>query len=45
VEDLEEETKTDEKKTKTITKTVWDWDLINDVKAIWMRDKSDITDI
>lgn len=33
-----------EKKTKTVTKQVWDWELLNDLKAIWMRDKSDITD-
>jgi heat shock protein beta len=22
---------------------VWDWELINEIKAIWMRDPSDIT--
>lgn len=25
-----------------MTKTVWDWELLNEVKAIWMRDKSEI---
>jgi len=43
IEDEEEGSKK-EKKTKTITKDVWDWDLLNEVKAIWMRDKSEITD-
>jgi heat shock protein beta len=43
VEDEEEGSKK-EKKTKTITKTIWDWDLVNDIKAIWMRDKTEITD-
>lgn len=31
-----------EKKTKTINKTVWDWELINEIKAIWMRGKDQI---
>ena len=29
---------------KTITKTVWDWELINEIKAIWLRDPADITE-
>lgn len=29
---------------KTITKQVWDWELINEIKAIWLRDPSDITE-
>lgn len=33
-----------EKKTKTVTKTVWEWDVINEIKAIWMREKADITE-
>lgn len=32
------------KKTKTVTKTVWEWETINEIKAIWMRDKSEITE-
>ena len=28
---------------KTITKQVWDWELINEIKAIWLRDSSEIT--
>jgi len=33
-----------EKKTKTINKTVWEWELINEIKAIWMRGKDQIED-
>lgn len=33
-----------EKKTKTVTEQVWEWETINQVKAIWLRDKSDITE-
>lgn len=42
----EETTKDDssEKKTKTVTEQVWEWDTINEVKAIWLRDKTDITE-
>lgn len=29
---------------KTITKQVWDWELINEIKAIWLRDSADITE-
>jgi len=39
-----EETKTEEPKTKTVTEQVWEWENINEVKAIWLREKSDITD-
>jgi heat shock protein beta len=31
-----------EPKTKTVTKSVWDWELINEIKAIWMRGKETI---
>jgi heat shock protein 90kDa beta len=33
-----------EPETKTITKQVWDWELINEIKAIWLRDPADITE-
>lgn len=33
-----------EPKTKTILETRTDWDLLNDVKAIWLRSPKDITD-
>ena len=40
----DETTKTEEPKTKTVTEQVWEWDTINEVKAIWLREKNDITD-
>ena len=40
----EEESEPKEKKTKTVTNTIWEWQTINDIKAIWMRDKSDISE-
>jgi len=39
-----EEAKPEEPKTKTVTEQVWEWENINEVKAIWLREKSDITD-
>ncbi len=39
-----EETKPEEPKTKTVTEQVWEWENINEVKAIWLREKSEITD-
>ena len=45
VEDEEEKEKSDEepkKKTKTVQSVEWDWELINDIKAIWLRDKDEI---
>ena len=33
-----------ERKTKSVTKQVWEWETLNDLKAIWMREKSDITE-
>ena len=33
-----------EVKTKTITTQVWEWQLINEIKAIWTRAKEDITE-
>ena len=33
-----------EQKMKTVTKTVWDWETLNEIKAIWMREKADITE-
>lgn len=38
----EEEKPKVEPKTKTVTKQVWEWDTVNNVKAIWMREKSQI---
>ncbi len=31
-----------EPETKTVTEQVWEWEVINEVKAIWIRDKSQI---
>ena len=38
----DEEDEDDEPKTKTVTKTVWDWELLNDSKAIWLRAANDV---
>ena len=40
-EDNEEEK---EVKMKTITQQVWDWEVINEIKAIWTRSKDEITE-
>lgn len=42
VEDDKEEEK--KAKTKTVDKTVWDWELMNESKPIWQRKASDVTD-
>lgn len=42
--EVEEEKKEDKPKTKTIKETVNEWKRINDVKAIWTRAPSEITD-
>ncbi|CAK8698561.1 unnamed protein product [Clavelina lepadiformis] len=42
--EVEEEAEEDKPKTKTVEKTVWDWDLINEVKPVWQRPAKDITD-
>lgn len=34
----------DEPKTKTVTKQVWEWQTLNEIKAIWTRDKADISE-
>jgi len=38
------EGETKEKKTKTVTEQVWEWETINEIKAIWLREKSQITE-
>jgi len=42
VEVKDEEKKEEKPKTKTIKERVWEWTLINDNKAIWLRNKDDI---
>lgn len=32
-----EEEKDDKPKTRKVSKTTWDWKLVNDAKPIWMR--------
>lgn len=41
---VEEEKEEDKPKTKKVSKTVWDWELMNSVKPIWTRKAADITD-
>ncbi|CAG5123143.1 unnamed protein product [Candidula unifasciata] len=41
---VEEEEETEKPKTKKVTKTVWDWELMNSVKPIWTRKPSEVTD-
>ncbi|CAL8462785.1 g2318 [Coccomyxa elongata] len=46
VEDADEEEDEEEEdapKTKKVKETVWDWDLLNDNKALWLRSPSDVS--
>lgn len=45
-DEKEEEVKEEEKKKKTrsITEWKWDWELINENKPLWIREKKEITD-
>eukprot|EP00941_MAST-03F_sp_MAST-3F-sp1_P001288 g1288.t1 len=43
-EDEEEDEEDEKPKTRSETRKVWDWELVNNQKAIWSRDKSEITD-
>lgn len=45
-EETEESEEDDEEapKTKTVTETKWDWELLNDNKALWLRNPKDITE-
>ncbi|KAJ8002619.1 hypothetical protein DPEC_G00160770 [Dallia pectoralis] len=42
VEVEEEEEDKDKPKTKKVEKTVWDWELMNDIKPIWTRPAKDV---
>lgn len=44
ITDEEENVEKKEKKTKEITKQVWEWETVNDIKAIWLRDKEDLSE-
>lgn len=43
-EEEKEATEDTEPKFKTVTKQVWDWELINEIKAIWLRPKDEISE-
>lgn len=43
-EEGEAEEEEEEKKPKTEKKTVWDWDLLNNNKPIWLRQPSEVTE-
>ncbi|KAJ1692631.1 hypothetical protein LUZ63_009329 [Rhynchospora breviuscula] len=44
-EETESEEETEKKpKTKTVKETTYEWELLNDVKAIWLRSPKDVTD-
>jgi heat shock protein beta len=42
MDDEEEDEEEEAPKTKTVRETVWDWERVNDVKAIWYRPKEEI---
>ncbi|XP_072407955.1 endoplasmin [Chiloscyllium punctatum] len=41
---VEEEDEEKKAKTKKVEKTVWDWELMNDIKPIWQRPNKEIED-
>jgi heat shock protein beta len=41
-DDDEDDEEDEGKKKKTITETVWEWELINEQKAIWLRNKNEV---
>jgi len=43
-EDEDEEEEEEEIEYETKTRTVWNWELVNKQKAIWARDKSEVSD-
>jgi heat shock protein beta len=44
VEEEEDEEKEEKPTTKTVEKTVWDWELQNTMKPVWTRNSKEITD-
>ena len=44
IKDSAEEGQEKEKKTKKVTETVWDWEQVNEQKAIWKRSSESIED-
>jgi heat shock protein beta len=43
-DDTTVEEEEDKPKTKKVDKTVWDWDIVNDSKPIWLRSPKDVAD-
>ncbi|XP_055699621.1 endoplasmin [Phlebotomus papatasi] len=41
---VEEEAEEEKPKTKKVSKTVWDWEIMNDSKPIWTRKPADVTE-
>ena len=39
-----EDEKEEKPKTKKVEKTTWDWELVNDMKPIWMRKTAEVED-
>ena len=43
-DDEDDEEEEEKAKTKTVKETVWDWDLLNENKALWLRSPSDVSE-
>jgi heat shock protein beta len=43
-EETEDEDEEKKEKTKTVKETTYEWELLNDVKAIWLRNPKDVTE-
>lgn len=43
-EESEVEDEESKPKTKTVKETTYEWELLNDVKAIWLRNPKEVTD-
>ncbi|CAL0318978.1 unnamed protein product [Lupinus luteus] len=43
-EEIEDEDAEKKPKTKTVKETTYEWELLNDVKAIWLRNPKDVTE-
>ena len=41
-DEVEEEEEEKKPKTKKVEKTVWDWELMNDIKPIWQRPSKEV---
>ena len=42
--ELDQSASEDKKKTRTVTETVWDWEKVNESKALWLKPSEDIED-